>query len=274
VNDYPEYVTRSETAFCTAPGCRHKPPAFDGQADEVTVPRYAVRGSDLCEFHVRRFATVLGELSGEIAPPKPKQTAQERMKNRTPGYVEALQSSLVRKPGSLPSDSSGIRSSTPRDVGELWNPKAAEVLADIRQWTDFLVRTVIQDHPNGRLGSGLALSASTLMNLVVIHRRHTRWLALYPGLGAGLLTDAGAYRSAALRALEASPIRRFPLRGQFCHEPVGLAEGGTILECFGQLVAVVPVHEETLTQKPSEIVCLNNPDHRIPQSEWMAYAHR
>jgi hypothetical protein len=299
MNTYPTRTIPTGAIHCVAPGCRYKPKTDTALAEEDLagpIPRFALAGADLCEYHVRRFASVLGDLVGDAPSPvvpgadDPKWWADPSgQKWRRTGLLADLQQSVVRRGSSTQNtDAAGVRSSNVRDVGDSWNPHAAAVLYQIREWTTFLVRVIHRDRPlTGEnrwmdeaaswwapyprdVGLGVDPHAPTGVNLEVIRRHHARWLAMYPTLGPALLDDVVRHRAAALRALDAPTVRRLALRGHFCPADVGETEDGVVLECRGQLVAII--RDPTATTKPTEIVCEVNPDHAVPRTSWMTYA--
>jgi hypothetical protein len=254
MNTYPTWTIPNGTVLCLAPGCAARPDQDDEDAPRS--PRPAVVGADLCEYHVRRFALLLGDLVGQPG---------------RPGLMQELERSLIRKAGSLPDGEAGVRSSTVRDVGDLWNPAVAAVLYEVRDWAGFLVRVVLRERELA-LGewAGLQPHADTKLSLEVIRRHHARWLALYPTLGPAVLVDAIAHRAAALRALQADPVRRVGIRDAFCQVEVGQDDFGIVYECHGRLVGIIRDPKED--PAPSTILCETNPAHRIDRSQWMAHA--
>jgi hypothetical protein len=57
----------------------------------------------------------------------------------------ALVSSIMKRPQASLSDK--VSTSGHGDVGGLWNPAAAAAIAELTDWTGFLVRTIVRDQP-------------------------------------------------------------------------------------------------------------------------------
>ncbi len=113
---------------------------------------------------------------------------------------------------------------------------------------------------------GLDERADLRRTLAVLAREHAHWLARYPTLGIAIYTDAIAHQNAARRALDARPLRRRELRGNFCQEVVGDSAYGPI-GCGGQLVVVITDDDD---ERPSSILCQENPAHeQMQRKDWL-----
>ena len=281
--NYPAWVTPTTSTFCTATGCRKPHPKETSalaEADEATpVPRRAVRGTGLCEWHHRQFGRVLGDLVG---------------------LWTDLEAARVRR--SAPRTNDRVSSSAVSDAGVLWNPHVARVLYELADWTGFLVRTILREEPlpapvvrewprtrvwQDAIGErhsesylqvqtldhthGLTLDDPPRVALAGIASWHARWLSEYPALGAALLQDALNHRRVALAALDTPPVRRLLVRGYSCQEPVEVLDFGGTLICDAPLFAII--RDET-DRTPTAILCSANPAHpQLPKDRWMEYAH-
>lgn len=268
----------ASSRYCIAVGCRRRPPAEDTETTELPTPRETVHGSDLCGWHVDQLERVLGDLVG---------------------LHQLVEQAVIRKPSAK--DSAGkVQTSGVRDVGDRWNPTAAHVLANLNDWTGFVVRTVLRDRPLSpdrtrefdRTGvyfdsqgkrvqndytvtrviethsHGMTADDHPRLQLAALSQHHSRWLALYPGLGGAILDDALDFRRRALAAVDAQAFRRVALPGRYCVEVLEETEFGDVY-CYGQLVGII---REQSDRRESVVLCSNDPAHRIPRSQWMAHA--
>ncbi|MEO6115986.1 MAG: hypothetical protein ABIP33_06340 [Pseudolysinimonas sp.] len=268
--------------FCLAAGCRNRPPADERilvaavDADEPVVPRWVIEGSDLCAWHAAQLGRVLIDLSTLHAD---------------------VEKALIRRSPSG-ADDPRVQTSGLRDVGDFWNPTAARVLADLRGWAHNLVEVVLTDRPVpepdvhvfervdttfavdgtrqvtishsqpyevNTWSIGLSLDDSPRLQLAGLARHHSRWLALYPHLGADILAEGLAHRRHAIKAVDARAYRRVVLPGKRCSVIVEHEEFGDIY-CHGQLVGVLQ------DDQPSAVVCSTDPAHVIVREDWMAHA--
>lgn len=268
--------------FCLAAGCRYQPSADErlltaaaGEDDAPVRPRWAIEGSDLCGWHAAQFGRVLVDLV------------------ELHGLVE--KALIRRSPSGV--DDPRVQTSGVRDAGDFWNPTAARVLADLRDWARDLTNVVLTDRPvpepdvlvfdhvdtsftpDGSkvversqidyqvrtFSHGLSLDDGPRLQLAALARHHSRWLALYPHLGGDVLAEALAHRRHALKAVDAQGFRRVVLPGKRCSVIVEHAEFGDVF-CHGQLVGVLNDGE------PSAVVCTNDPAHVIAKADWMAHA--
>lgn len=122
LSQYPTWTLPSSVTECQARGCRAR---ADGDEATPAVPRKPAPGGDLCSVHVARF----GDLVGQVAKLLPD-----------------LEHNLTRRQ-SGPAGGGGGRSSGVRDIATLWNPQVARVLWEVREWTQFVVRTVQRERP-------------------------------------------------------------------------------------------------------------------------------
>ncbi len=259
MNPYPAFATPTGATQCVAPGCR--------RANSDDEPRPAVRRADLCTVHVQRFQDLLGELRADIP-------RLERALVRRPTMSATLAN--ADEEGLNPSS---IRSGGVRGIDDAWNPAAAAALYWIRDWTGFLVRVIRRwnvDHtpipyqpPEQHRPMFLSRDGDVRLSLDIIRRHHYRWLAQYPTLGAGLLTEAIDLRSRAIAAVDAPTVRRIGLHDHYCQHVEQDTTLGPVV-CLGQLVAIL--RDQEADHRPSTILCQINPEHRIQIDEWMAYA--
>ncbi|NQX36276.1 hypothetical protein [Herbiconiux sp. VKM Ac-2851] len=204
-------------------------------------------GTDLCEECIARFPSVLADLAR---------------------YWPAVVGAIVKSPSG--GGQQKVQTSGVRDVSALWNPAATLVRAELGDWVSFMVRTVYRDRPEPEWIDrtlGRVPSADVALNLAVLAKYHSRWLASYPRLGAALFADALQHRSAAIRCLQVTPMRRIQLDA-VCTVEVANTQWGPIV-CEGQLVAVFPHDSDDI--RPSQILCTTHPDHRVPTGEWIDY---
>jgi hypothetical protein len=176
-----------------------------------------------------------------------------------------LQSAILRSTSG--GDLSGVRAGGGHTdtTTSLWNPAATMVLRDITDWAGFLHRTIITER--GDLDWSRWEYTETedpRTTLATIVKWHCRWLSHHPALGASVAADAALYVFSIHRALQTTPVTRITLTGHHCQEVMRDTEFGPIL-CEGQLVGVL---REAIDERPSAIMCANNPAHEIPASEW------
>lgn len=275
MSQYPAYTIPNGTITCVAAGCKDMSIKYD--EDELPRARPAIVGSDLCEVHVHRMAAALGDLVG---------------------LHQVVERAVLRRP-SARDDSGKVQTSAVRDIGDRWNPTAAHVLARLNDWTAFVSRTVLRDRPLTADRSrefdrtkvafvagektvtrstdlqviqtyshGMTVDDHPRLQLAALAMHHARWLALYPTLGPALLDDVLALRRMALTVDDAPSFRRVALPGRYCVHLEHDTEFGPVY-CYGQLVGIV---RQKADPKGSEILCSNDPAHRIPREEWMAHA--
>lgn len=258
MSEYPTWVIFNGTQLCVAPGCGRR--ATDPEDAPVT-PRLAAVPTDLCKWHHDQFPAILKDLVS---------------------LWDSLDSSVIKAPVSGRGDK--VASSGIADVASLWNPSVSAVLAELDDWTRFLVRTINRDRPLptpyfavDRAGTAILHESSHGLQdrkprtaLAMIARWHARWLSGYPSLGPSLLEDALRHRRAAGRALKASPVVRIHLKGDArCQHVIEENRWGVIV-CDAPLVGIL---RDPSSSAPSEIVCSSNPSHeQISRAEWMDYA--
>lgn len=280
------YTVPAGQLFCAAAGCRYQPSEAERQLwaaqdeDAPIRPRWAIEGSDLCGWHAAQLGRVLVDLV------------------EYHGYVEKA---LLRR-SSTGADDARVRTSGIRDVGDFWNPTAARVLADLRDWARDLTSVVLNDRPlpddetvvfdridtafavDGtrqvtitrsqpfeirHYAHGLTQDDSPRLQLAALAKHHSRWLALYPGLGADVLAEALRHRRHAIQAVDAQAFRKVALPGKTCSVVIQHEEFGDVY-CHGQLVGII--QDPAASPRPSAIVCSNDPAHLIPRDQWMAHA--
>lgn len=263
--DYPHWVTPSTSEYCAAPGCRRKP--TDYEIVEAAVlrtaleegPRWAVDGSDLCNWHHARFPRALNDLVG---------------------LWPDLERALYRK--SSGQANTAVQTSGVSDLAQSWNPHVTEVMAEVRDWTAFLVRVVLAERPlppaeidfvaGGRTiierSHGIRTDMTPPIQLATLARHHSRWLSGYPFLGPYLLADADELRRKAMNAISAEPVRRVGLKGLVCAQVVGEMMPGIDMTCASALVAIL--NEDN---KPSLIVCAAHPHthHQYTPAQFMEF---
>lgn len=186
-----------------------------------------------------------------------------------------LRDSVVKKPTQQYKER--VQTSGVADASSMWNPAVTLVMVDVEDWTAFLARTIIYEHPlpaakeHARHHAGrhepspfaIDPDGSTPLTLAVIARWHYRWLSHHPSLGASLLSDAEMYRDAASRALQMDAVKPARIKDAYCQREVSDTPFGPIL-CMGQLVAIM-----SEDGSPSKIICTNHPDHEVARSEWI-----
>jgi hypothetical protein len=231
---YPSYVNPTPTRWCVRESEKRKHP-----------PRPTVPGTDLCgpchQGFVRNLMTIV-EMWG------------------------SLQAAILRSTSG--GDASGVRASSgPTDTtSSLWNPAATLVRRDITDWAGFLHRTIAAERGDLDWSSWeYAEDEDPRTTLATVIRWHARWLSHHPALGFDVVDDAARFVFGVHRALQSTPVTRITLAGHRCQEVMRETSYGPIL-CEGQLVGVL---REAADDRPSEILCSNNPTHRIPASEWV-----
>jgi hypothetical protein len=282
VTQYPDRIIPTEAGPCAARGCR-QPVSADQQRLLVSVdelepatPRWAVKGADLCEWHVRHFAAILADLVGLVRD------------------VEVA----VASPAPAPDGAGKVDSSTLRDIGDMWNPQASYVLAHIRDWTRSVVHVVLTDRPLpapvvhewarvkkswlptqrtmvrqvDTATHGVGMDDHPRLQLAALAKHHARWLALYPTLGAAWLEDVVHHRTMARKAVDAPKFRRVGMPGQHCSVIEWDADLGPV-ECHGPLSAILRDPDAGVLR--SQVLCSTNPAHAVAVEDahdWMAYA--
>lgn len=272
MNDYPYWVNPSTHTHCVARGCNRK--IEPGDPDQTPGPRYAVPGTDLCNWHHTRFPRLLIDLA-ELWP--------------------SLEQALYKK--SSGQTNTKVSSSGLRDIAQTWNPHVTEVMAELADWTRFLVRTVLRERPlpepeittydqtdtqwvDGEKRvivtsvqhivehtHGLTTDVPIRLGLAALAQHHARWLSAYPLLGPALLEDAQDHRRDALMAIQSTPVRRVGLKGATCGEVVDVL-GAHEFTCQATMVGILGRDD-----RPSVVVCSAHPKtHRqYTKNEWMAW---
>lgn len=261
MSDYPDWTSFNGTLRCVAPGCRGRA-ADPDELEENVIPRFASAPSDLCKWHHDQFPRVLDDLVVMWG---------------------TLEASVIRAPSKGGNDR--VSSSALADVSSLWNPAVSAVLAELDDWTRFLIRTVVHERPlphwyftvDGKgvallhtFSHGLSEETDPRTGLAGIARWHARWLTGYPTLGPALLEDALRHRRAGLRALDTRPVVRIRLKGDArCQHVIEENRWGQIV-CEAPLVGIV---REVGSSTPSAILCTANPAHaQLSRDQWMDYA--
>jgi hypothetical protein len=265
MNDYPHWVVYEKPEHCVAPGCRHKLSPEERLKrsalglDVTEGPRFAVHDTDLCNWHHTQFPRVLTDLVE---------------------HWSLLEKALYRP--STGQANTAVQTSGVSDISQSWNPHVTEVMADVADWTGFLVRTVLRERPvpmpsiiEGAAGRtyiehshGLSQRTPVKLQLAALARHHARWLSGYPTLGPALLMDALSYRYQVLQALGADPVRRVGIKGAVCGHVVDQL-GDRDLTCPAPMVAIL-----TPDDRPSLMVCSIHPKtHRqYTATEFMDWA--
>lgn len=259
MNNYPSYIKPSTNTHCQAPGCTMTNNVTTALAESV--PRPAAPGTDLCNIHHARFPRVLLDLVSSWTD---------------------LEAALYRKPASGPTNDR-VQTSTIADLSQSWNPYVTEVMAQIADWTGFLVRTIVRERPRPddaqaedpdarRLSihsRGADASANPRLFLAMIAKHEALWLSSYPNLGSFLLQDAIDFRTEILGALNSSPVRRVGLKNSVCGEVVVDNEYGAF-ECRAPMVGILRDDG-----RPSTIVCSVHPrvHARYTREQWMEWSH-
>lgn len=280
MTEYPSFAGIPESTLCMAAGCR-QPARPDDDEDAPPVPRTAVRGTGLCSHHHARFPLVVNDLVG---------------------LWGMLEHSLFRRRGG--SSNSKVQSSSVLDMSSMWNPHAAQVRTDVAEWTQFLVRLVLRDHPlpapdvrnfqrpvatrDPKTGEVvrkpefythtvtfehrhmITASTPTPVALAALAAHYGRWLSSYPGvwpLGPALLDDALVLRRHALAAVEAAPVRRIG-SGLLCGQ-ASTDTGYEMLRCDAPMAVLLDQDG-----RPGLMVCSEHPKaHRTyTPDEWLTFA--
>ncbi|PPF64557.1 hypothetical protein C5E11_03980 [Clavibacter michiganensis] len=270
MSDYPTGVLPATTTACLFPGCSDAPKLLGAYARRVIAgrpptmkPRPAIPGTDLCGIHHHEFAQHLRELVT---------------------IIPQLHLSVLRTPKKELRER--VQTSGVSDGGALWNPAATVTLNNITEWTQIVVRRVLEQRPLPEPGSvsyqfpeskigtrligpparrvlvksshGLTVHTDPRLALMALHLHHARWLSSYPGVAVALVQGARSLMVQAWRALDAQPMRRITLRAT-CGFIIEETEYGEIA-CEGTLYGLVPVDGDP---RPTSIVCATNPAHRI-----------
>ncbi len=246
--DYPAFVIPTATTWCVVPGCQRK--MDDAErilhavfGEDVLEPRIVVPHTDLCMYHHRLFPKLLQTIMSEwpLLTRSVLRTASREERER-------------------------VQTSNVGDVGAMWNPMAAEAIAEIKDWTAYLVRTILRERPVPEGHShGLTRDTETRLALAAIARHHAYWLSSYPTMGPSWYGDALELRQLMTRSLQVSPSRRITINAR-CNEIVEETDYGPIY-CDGQLYGIL----RNEGPKPTQILCSLNPTHVItkPAAGWM-----
>lgn len=269
MDQYPATVTPTTVIHCQAAACRR-----ERGSDE---PRFAVAGTDLCNWHHARFPRILLDIAGSW---------------------NLLEASLVRRGSSEYKER--VQTSGIADVATLWNPTAATAIDEITHYTKFLSRMVLRFRPlpadeitevdrhqvyYDDLGQqqvkhftdrkvvthshSLTGQEPVAEQLSRLAHWHSRWLSGYPGEGAIFLERAIENRANLMLALEAPSIRRVGLRNMFCSDAIANDDALGEIVCGAPLVGILPAD----TDQPSTILCSRNPTHtKITREQWMQHA--
>lgn len=254
LDDYPSWTIAELPTFCVAPGCVHK------TTDDAAGPRFAVEGTDLCNWHHARFPRILKDLA-DLWP--------------------ELERALYKNTGAV--SNTRVQKSGITDLAQSWNPHVTEVMADLADWTMFMVRTVLRERPLpttfvhdddvGRSVTeyvrGLHADTRPRVALIALALHDARWLSGYPSLGPAFLADAIEHRFTVQRALGSESVRRVGLKGAVCGEVVVDDELLGELTCMAPMVAIL-----TPEDRPSSLRCSVHPKtHRAYRpDEWMSWA--
>ena len=279
MNNYPTWIQPTHNTHCQAPGCATKHSALAAamtpDSADAPVARVVTAGTDLCVWHHQQFPKVLAdlvELRGDLVKA---------------AYTKA------KRP-----DQSKVASSGMQDVGAFWNPYAAAVLAEVTDWTRYLVHIILTERPlpettieeihrpqvvwvagervvleNIELkvieySHALAVDDDPTLQLAAVQRHHAHWLSAYPFVGPYLLRDALLHRRNALKALDAEAVKQVQLQNGYCHEYIEDGPFGPLV-CGAKLYAILRPGDDG---KPSEVLCSTNPRHQqIPRDQWMEF---
>lgn len=246
MTDYPSFITPSTTEYCVAAGCAfERAPYVTAKSVGVgnaPTPRLAVPATDLCNWHHAQFPRVLADLV-----------------NLYPDLVGAVYvRTSVKDANERVSGGGGVT-----DVGASWNPHAATVLAELTDWTSYLVRMLNREHPSR---VPLREDADVRNNLQAIARWYAGWWSRYPFVGPYILADALQHRKLGMGAMNAMPVRRVTLSNGRCEffvedDPIY----GPII-CGAPLYGIVRAEDHP---SPSEVVCSTNPRHtQLARERW------
>lgn len=238
MNEYPSFRSRSTAVSCQVPNC-----------DRPNVP-----DTDMCTLHHERFPRVLLDLANMWGD---------------------LETALYRRSSSQANTK--VKSSSLVDLSSSWNPHATEVMSQLAEWTDFLVRIVWNEHPPtfarmefdfARIQGG---ALRTPVALAKLARHFGRWLSSYPGqppLGPDLLRAAQALRADGLRAIQSEPVRRVGYKGLMCSETIGGDEFQDLF-CDSPMAVILDQNGN-----PGLLVCFRHPKthYQYQHDEWMQFA--
>lgn len=247
--NYPTWIHPADVLHCQAPGCSHIPTKTKtalAVADEPT-PRFAVRGTNLCNWHHAQLPRVLGDLAGLVHTLE--QAAYARTKTRDQ-YARTA-------------DTGGVHGSGPvQDVGASWNPHAAAVLAEVTDWTGYLTRIINREHPTDWLNE----HRPPADRLAIIARFLAAWWSHYPDVGNYILADALQHRRYAIAAQDAPLVRRLTLSGSSCAHLVEIDPVHGPLLCGAALYGIIRADDT----RPSQILCSTNPNHpQLDRADWL-----
>lgn len=249
MTDYPAWVTPATTPLCVAAGCVHRAHVRLDELQEPT-PRFAVKGTDLCQWHHARFPRILGDLVT---------------------LAGQLDDAQIKKPNSGGGDR--VQTSSVPDAGSFWNPAASAVLSDLEDWSSFIGRTIVHQYQLGESEThGLTAFTAPRLVLAIAASHYARWLSAYPALGPSLLNDAIDFRTQALRAIDTVPVKRLRVRGHVCGHLVEEGDWGD-LTCGAPLSAILRPEDGG---RPSQILCSAEPRNhpQLERARWMEYATR
>lgn len=281
MTQYPSWAGRPEHTHCEANGCHATVPGESSELPDGTVARTAVPGTGLCRTHHERFGRVVNDMVG---------------------LWSQLEGALYRR--SSGATNQKVQTSGVTDLSASWNPHASEVMADVREWAAFLVRTVLRDcpppppdvrkwmrpvsvrdeHTGQRItqpsfyehvqtiehNHTITRMTPTPVALAALARHYGRWLSYYPGivpLGPALLADALRLRAQAIAAVQADPVRRIAADLE-CAQQVA-DEQLELLRCGARMVVILDGNG-----LPGLMVCSEHPKthHQYPQDEWMGWS--
>ena len=288
MNPYPTWITPTHELYCQAPGCTSKDSALaasmlpDGIHEPVA--RITTGDTDLCTYHHGQFPKVVADLADMV------------------DTLRAASYSKTKRGGEASVQVSGVQ-----DVGAYWNPHAATVLAELTDWTGYLVRLIAREKPlpepewvwvprvhaewnadGERVESieheavlvqesshGFTDSDTVRQQLVAIAKHHAHWLSAYPFVGPFLLADAIKHRRLGMQAIDAPSVKKVELQRSHCREYIGDTAAGPMV-CGAPLYAILRQADEDGTpmagMEPSQILCSANPRHQqLPRDRWREY---
>lgn len=243
---YPEWVIPNSLDVCARSELR-----WAHSSQNPTVP-----GTDLCGSCHAKFPRLLGDLVA---------------------YWPLLQEAHVKRPARSRDYTAFQRNAggggTPNDAGALWNPAAGVAIAELVDWTRFLMRTILRDrrfYGHEILGFTDATSTPIDIALAQVALHHGRWMTSYPSLGPSLIGDAIRLRLLAMKALDQPSVRRVNMTHMFCDDVVESTEYGDIT-CGGQMAGIIPADGAwAIETGPALILCSANPAHtRIEARDWI-----
>lgn len=239
------WIPETMPTHCLADGCVHRPKDGAPRDEDGPTARFAVRGTDLCNWHHARFPSVLADLDS---------------------LIRDLEQAAYTRP-KTGGDSSGTRGATggtPADVGTAWNPHAAAVLAEVGGWATYLVRILTLEYPDP---IGITVQDSTRTKLRTIATWYSSWLSRYPLIGHVLLEDAIRHRRNGVRALQSEVVRRVTLAKATCQHVIDEHPVYGSMVCGAPLYGVLRPKDEG---RPSEVLCSTNPNHpQLPRTSWV-----